>query len=209
MQMVVFLYPGMTALDLIGPHELLSRIPDTTVKVVAETVGPVKTDTGIELVAEYSIDQIDSADLLLIPGGSETLKAMESEATLAWLRKIDATTQRTASVCTGSLLLAAAGLLHNRQATTHWAMRETLAELGAEVSTDRVVESGKYITAAGVSAGIDMGLTLLAQLAGEDFAQLLQLVIEYQPEPPFNAGSPETAPAHIMQLALQRRAETQ
>ncbi len=120
-----------------------------------------------------------------------------------WVRRIDATTERTTSVCTGSLLLAKAGLLSGRAATTHWATLEILKDLGADPVEGRFVESGKYMTAAGVSAGIDMGLALSAQLVNEDFAQLMQLMIEYDPAPPFNAGSPKTAPAHILQMASQ------
>jgi transcriptional regulator GlxA family with amidase domain len=171
------------------------------VKKVAKVKGPVTADTGLQIVADYSIDEVSEADLLLIPGGTDTFTSMEDQAVVDWVKKIDSTTERTVSVCTGSLLLAKAGLLQGRPATTHWAALEILAELGAKPMQARMVESGKFLTAAGVSAGIDMGLILTAQLTNDDFAQLMQLFIEYDPAPPFNAGSPETAPAHIVEMA--------
>jgi transcriptional regulator GlxA family with amidase domain len=199
--LAIFLYPNMTTLDFVGPHEVLSRIPGMEVKKVAKVKGPVTADTGLQIVADYSIDEVSEADLLLIPGGTDTFTSMEDQAVVDWVKKIDSTTERTVSVCTGSLLLAKAGLLQGRPATTHWAALEILAELGAKPTQARMVESGKFLTAAGVSAGIDMGLMLTAQLTNDDFAQLMQLFIEYDPAPPFNAGSPETAPAHIVEMA--------
>ncbi|BFM17072.1 DJ-1/PfpI family protein [Maricurvus nonylphenolicus] len=199
--LAIFLYPNMTTLDFVGPHEVLSRIPGMEVKKVAKVKGPVTADTGLQIVADYSIDEVSEADLLLIPGGTDTFTSMEDKAVVDWVKKIDTTTGRTVSVCTGSLLLAKAGLLEGRPATTHWATLDMLKEFGAEPMQERMVESGKYLTAAGVSAGIDMGLALTAQLTNDDFAQLMQLFIEYDPAPPFNAGSPKTAPAHILEMA--------
>jgi transcriptional regulator GlxA family with amidase domain len=201
--LVIFLYPDMTTLDFVGPHEVLSRIPGMEVKKVAKVKGPVTADTGLQIVADYSIDEVERADYLLIPGGMDTFTSMEDAAVVDWVRRIDKTTERTTSVCTGSLLLAKAGLLNGHPATTHWATLEILGQLGADPVEGRFVESGKYMTAAGVSAGIDMGLALTAQLAGDDFAQLVQLLIEYDPEPPFNAGSPKSAPPHILEMAKQ------
>ena len=194
MKLVTFLYPGMTALDLVGPHEVLARLPDVEVIRVAEQAGPVAADTGLQLVADAAIDEVDSADILLMPGGTDTWPLLGNEQVLDWVRGIDAGSQWTTSVCTGSLVYAAAGLLAGRRATTHWATLDMLREFGAEPVKSRVVESGKYVTAAGVSAGIDMGLTLAARIAGDEFAQMMQLAIEYDPEPPFDAGSPEKAP---------------
>ena len=201
--LAIFLYPQMTTLDFVGPHEVLSRIPGIEVKKVAKVKGPVTADTGLQIIADYSIDEVEHADYLLIPGGTDTFTSMADEAVVEWVRRIDATTERTTSVCTGSLLLAKAGLLNGRSATTHWATLDMLKELGADPVQGRFVESGKYMTAAGVSAGIDMGLALSAQLVNEDFAQLMQLLIEYDPAPPFKSGSPETASPHILEMAKQ------
>jgi len=202
MKLVTFLYPGMTTLDMVGPHEVLARLPDAEVIRVAETAGPVMADTGLQLVADAAISEVDSADILLMPGGTETWPLLGNEAVLEWVRAIDAGSQWTTSVCTGSLVYAAAGLLAGHQATTHWATLDVLKEFGAEPVGSRVVESGKYVTAAGVSAGIDMGLTLAARIAGDDFAQLLQLAIEYDPQPPFDAGSPDKVP-HLKDTVLE------
>ena len=194
MKLVTFLYPGMTTLDMVGPHEVLARLPDIEVVRVAEQAGPVTADTGLQLVADAAIADVDSADILLMPGGTDTWPLLGNEQVLEWVRSIDAGSEWTTSVCTGSLVSAAAGLLAGHQATTHWATLDVLKEFGAEPVKSRVVESGKYVTAAGVSAGIDMGLTLAARIAGDEFAQLMQLAIEYDPDPPFDAGSPEKAP---------------
>ena len=202
MRLVTFLYPGMTTLDMVGPHEVLARLPDAEVIRVAEQAGPVMADTGLQLVADAGIGDIDSADILLMPGGTDTWPLLSNEAVLDWVRKIDVGSQWTTSVCTGSLVYAAAGLLAGHQATTHWATLDVLKEFGAEPVKSRVVESGKYVTAAGVSAGIDMGLTLAARIAGDEFAQLLQLAIEYDPQPPFDAGSPEKVP-HLKDAVIE------
>ncbi len=194
MKLVTFLYPGMTTLDMVGPHEVLARLPDIEVVRVAEQAGPVTADTGLQLVADAAISDVDSADILLMPGGTDTWPLLGNEQVLEWVRSIDAGSEWTTSVCTGSLVYAAAGLLAGHRATTHWATLDLLKEFGAEPVKSRVVESGKYVTAAGVSAGIDMGLTLAARIAGDEFAQLMQLAIEYDPDPPFDAGSPEKAP---------------
>lgn len=194
MELVVFLYPGMTTLDMVGPHEVLSRLPHARVRRVAETAGPVTTDTGLQLVADTAIDEVEHADILLMPGGTDTWPLLTNERVLEWVRRMDAGSQWTTSVCTGSLVYAAAGLLAGREATTHWATLELLHEFGALPVKRRVVESGKYVTGAGVSAGIDMGLVLAANIAGDEFAQQLQLAIEYDPDPPFDAGSPDKVP---------------
>ena len=196
MKLAAFLYPGMTTLDLIGPLETLSRLPGMEVVRVAESAGPVSADTGLQLLADCSMAEVESADLLLMPGGTETWPLLENQAVLEWVRHVDQQSQWTASVCTGSLVYAAAGLLEGRPATTHWACLDMLASYGALPTSERVVGSDKYITAAGVSAGIDMGLSLCAAIAGEDMAKTLQLAIEYDPEPPFDAGSPEKAPQY-------------
>jgi putative intracellular protease/amidase len=197
-EIVCLLFDGITALDIVGPYEVLQRLPDANVKFVAKSAGPVRTDNNfLALVADYALDEITSADVLVVPGGFAT-RALESDTPLLeWIRAIDATTTWTTSVCTGSMLLAAAGLLDGKEATTHWASLDRLKEYGAIPTARRVVEQGKVITGAGVSAGIDMGLTLVARIAGDEYAQGVQLGIEYDPQPPFDSGSLEKAPAPV------------
>lgn len=194
MNIVIFLYDNMTALDVIGPYEVLARLPEAQVKFVAETKGVVRTDMkSLGLVADYSIDEIDSADIFLVGGGPGDPAVRENNRVIQWVQRIHETTTWTTSVCTGSLILAQAGLLNGKQATSHFAAIETLQELGAVAAGQRVVMDGKIVTGAGVSAGIDMALTLMARIAGEEFAQTIQLGIEYDPQPPFDTGSPEKA----------------
>ena len=201
MNIAVLAYPKMTALDAIGPYEILSRLPGADLKFVGEEVGPIMTDTGfLTIMAEAGISDIDSADILVVPGGFGDRQVRRNENVLEWVRNIHETTRWTVSVCTGSLILGAAGLLKGLRATTHWAQLDTLREFGAEPATERVVEQGKIITAAGVSAGIDMALHLSRLVVGDEFAQAVQLGIEYDPQPPFDAGSPAKAPASIVEL---------
>jgi putative intracellular protease/amidase len=198
---VCLLFDGITALDIVGPYEVLQRLPDANVKFVASSAGEVRTDNGfLALVADHTIAELTSADVLVVPGGFAT-RALEHDATLLeWLRAVDATTTWTTSVCTGSMLLAAAGLLEGKEATTHWASLERLREYGAIPTGRRVVEQGKIITAAGVSSGIDMGLTLVARIAGDEWAQGVQLGIEYDPQPPFDAGALDKAPQPVAEF---------
>jgi putative intracellular protease/amidase len=198
---VCLLFDGITALDIVGPYEVLQRLPEANVKFVARSAGEIRTDNKfLALVADYSLDEINRADVLVVPGGFATRALEGDEALLEWIRAIDATTTWTTSVCTGSMLLAAAGLLAAKEATTHWASLARLADYGAIPTGRRVVEQGKIVTAAGVSAGIDMGLTLAARIAGDEFAQGIQLGIEYDPQPPFDAGSVAKAPAAVVQF---------
>lgn len=207
MDIVCVLFEGVTALDIIGPYEVLARLPGAELRFVAPEAGPVRTDNRkLALLAEHGMDDIPRADLLLVPGGLGTRRLMRDERALRWLRAIDQTTRITASVCTGSLLLAAAGLLRGRRANTHWAVRSQLGKFGAIPCDERYVRDGKYATAAGVSAGIDLALTLAIELAGESVAQSIQLSIEYDPRPPLDAGHPERAPAAIRER-LQRAAD--
>ncbi|OYP14142.1 glutamine amidotransferase [Streptomyces sp. FBKL.4005] len=199
MQIAVVLYDRFTALDAVGPYETLGRLPDSETVFVAERTGPVRTDTGsLALVADRTLADVPSPDIVVVPGGPGQLPHMENPALLDWLRAADATSTWTTSVCTGSLLLAAAGLLRGRRATCHWLALDHLRGFGAEPTGDRVVVDGKYVTAAGVSSGIDMGLTLLGTIAGDEHAQAVQLLTEYDPQPPYDAGSPEKAPAHLV-----------
>jgi putative intracellular protease/amidase len=200
---VCLLFDGITALDIVGPYEVLQRLPDANVKFVAASAGEVRTDNKfLALVADYALDAITSADVLVVPGGFAT-RALETDAhVLEWIRAIDTTTQWTTSVCTGAMLLAAAGLLEGKEATTHWASLNRLADYGAIPTARRVVEQGKIVTAAGVSSGIDMGLTLAARIAGDEYAQGIQLGIEYDPQPPFDAGSLDKAPASVAEFMI-------
>jgi transcriptional regulator GlxA family with amidase domain len=201
MQIAILLYDRLTALDAIGPYEVLSRLPGASVTFLAREAGPVRTDNGmLAILAEHSIDELARPDIVLVPGGPGEVAVRAGDAVLEWLRRADETSTWTASVCTGSLVLASAGLLAGRRATSHWLALEQLRALGAEPVSERVVFDGKIVTAAGVSAGIDMALALAARIAGDDVAQAIQLGIEYDPQPPFDAGSPDSAPAEIVAL---------
>ncbi|MFC9279717.1 DJ-1/PfpI family protein [Streptomyces collinus] len=205
MQIAVVVYDGFTALDAVGPYEMLVRTPGAETVFVAERPGPVRTDTGaLGIVADRSLAEVTRPDVVVVPGGPGQSALMEHRPLLDWLRAADATSTWTASVCTGSLLLAAAGLLEGRRATSHWLALDQLRRFGARPAEERVVVDGKYVTAAGVSAGIDMGLTLLGRIAGDDVARTVQLATEYDPRPPYDAGSPRKAPAHLVD-ALRAR----
>ena len=204
MKIAFLFYDNMTALDAIGPHEVLGRLPNAEVFRVAQKAGKIRTCLGLELLADYSFSDVQQADVLCIPGAGNATTLRKFPETLEWIRQIHQTTTYTTSVCTGSLILAAAGLLNGVNATTHWAVMNNLAKLGAIPKHERVVESGKIITAAGVSAGIDMALLLAAKIAGETVARTLQLGIEYDPHPPFDSGSPEKVEPALRE-ALQKR----
>lgn len=217
MSIAILLYPGMTALDAIGPYEVLNSAPGQDIRFVWKRTGPVVTDHGgLTLGATHTLAEVERPEVVLVPGSSaNTATAMRDAAVLDWLRAAHAHTRFTTSVCSGALVLAAAGLLKGHPATTHWAVMGSLAKYGAEARpNERVVRSGKIITAAGVSAGIDMGLILLAELAGEEAAKAAQLAIEYDPRPPFDAGhvskaddaTRERATAELMQRGKAVRA---
>ena len=191
-EIALFLYDGMTALDAVGPYEVLARLPDAEVKFVASTPGPKTTDVGLVLTADSSLDDVPTPDIIVIPGSGK-VPFLEDPAAVEWVRRAHETSRWTTSVCTGSMLLGAAGILQGKHATSHWAVRDYLRNFGAEPVAERVVIEGKVITAGGVSAGIDMALTLAAREAGEDEARALQLVIEYDPQPPYDSGSVEKA----------------
>ncbi|CAL9380124.1 DJ-1/PfpI family protein [Streptomyces sp. NPDC088935] len=200
MQIAIVLFDRFTALDAVGPYETLGRLPDAKTVFVAERTGPVRTDTGnLAITADRTLADTPSPDIVVVPGGPGQDPQMENGALLDWLRTADATSTWTTSVCTGSLLLAAAGLLEGRRATSHWLALDHLKRFGAEPTGERVVTDGKYVTAAGVSSGIDMGLTLLGRIAGDEHAQAVQLLTEYDPQPPYDAGSPAKAPAHLVE----------
>ncbi len=209
MQIAIPIFDGLTALDAIGPYEVLQRLPGAEVVFVAEEPGPRRTDEGrLALVADLALADVPSPGILVVPGGHGTraIAADEDSELVAWIRSAHERSRWTTSVCTGSLLLGAAGILKGLRATTHWLSMDELAAYGAEPTHERVVEQGKVITAAGVSSGIDMALRLAELVAGADVAQALQLAIEYDPEPPFDSGSPLKAPAAIVELVRRAAA---
>ena len=201
MNIAILIYDRLAALDAIGPYEVLSRVPGATVTFVAEEAGEIRTDTGrLGLTADASLAELAHPEIVLVPGGSGQMALMDDGPVHAWLRAAHETSEWTCSVCTGSLILAAAGLLEGRCATSNWQALEELGKFGVEVVPERVVFDGKLATSAGVTAGIDMALELVAKIANEQVAQAIQLGIEYDPQPPFDAGSPEKAPAEIVEL---------
>ncbi len=199
MQIVILLYDRFTALDAVGPYEVLSRLPGAAVVFAAEQPGMVRADTGmLGLRADAALGDVPHPDIVLVPGGPGQEDQMGGGAVHDWLRAADAASSWTTSVCTGSLILAAAGLLAGRRATSHWLALEELRALGATPVSERVVIDGKFVTAAGVSAGIDMALSLAGRIGGAGLAQAIQLGIEYDPQPPYSAGSPGKAPADLV-----------
>jgi putative intracellular protease/amidase len=201
MQIAIFAYDHMTALDAVGPYEILSRLPGAETIIVGEQRGPVRCDTrSLALIADAALDEITAPDVVVVPGwsGSRQEHLLRPGPVQDWLRTVDEHTTWTTSVCTGAIVLAAAGILAGRRAATHWLALDRLAELGAIPAGHRVVRDGKYLTAAGVSAGIDMAFTLAATLAGDHTAKAIQLLVEYDPQPPFDCGSVDTAPADIV-----------
>ena len=200
MQIAILIFDRLTALDAIGPYEVLSRLPGAELTFVAPAAGERRTDTGrLGITADASIEEVPEPDVLLIPGGEGNRPLLTDERVLEWIRTAHEETQWTTSVCTGSLVLGAAGILQGKRATSHWAYRDALRSYGAEPVAERVVEDGKVMTAAGVSAGIDMGLTLASRIAGDEVAKAIQLGIEYDPAPPFDSGSPEKAAPELVE----------
>ena len=194
MKIAALLFDKITILDIVGPAEVLSWIPDSEIMWVGAEKGPVRAEpTGLHCRIDHSLDEVTEADVLMIPGGPGVRLLLEDQATLDWVRAIHETTAWTTSICTGSLLLGAAGLLEGLTATTHWMSAEVLEKFGASYAEERVIPQGKIVTSAGVSSGIDMALWLLAQIEGEDAARSAQLCIEYDPQPPFDAGAPSKA----------------
>ena len=203
MQIALALYPHFTALDIIGPFQTLADIPGVETVFVAERAGPVTDHTGhLPLQAERAFADVTAPDVIVVPGGFATPDG-PNDPVVQWIRAVHPTTRYTTSVCTGSLFLAAAGVLDGVDATCHWASYDRLEALGAVPTAERVVERGKVITAAGVSSGIDMGLTLAAHLFGDDVARAVQLAIEYDPQPPFDAGAPSKVEPALVDLVRQ------
>lgn len=200
MDIAIPLYDDFTALDAIGPYEVLSRIPGARVRFIGTEARPYTTDNGmLRMVAEATLDEVPAPEIVCVPGGVGTRREVDGPI-VDWIRSAHATSTWTTSVCTGSLLLGAAGVLEGLEATSHWLELETLRDFGATPTGRRVVEQGKVVTAAGVSSGIDMALTLVARIAGDIAAQAIQLVLEYDPQPPFDSGSVEKAPEGVEDL---------
>lgn len=207
MEIALLLYDGLAPLDAVGPYEVMRNVPGWTVRTVAKRQGEVRDERGtLGLVADHALGEVTAPDLVLVPGGAGNRPLLGDAELLEWLQEVDRATRWTTSVCTGSLLLGAAGLLQGRRATTNWLVLDALREYGAEPVGGRFVEDGKLVTAAGVTAGIDMALHLVARELGPEVAQAVQLGIEYDPDPPFDSGSPEKAAPEIVELV--RRAAT-
>ena len=201
MRIAILIFDKLTALDAIGPYEVLSRIPGAELTFVAKEAGMKRTDTGaLGIAADAALADYGTPDILLVPGGEGNRPLLEDAEVLDWVRATHESSTWTTSVCTGSLVLGAAGVLEGLEATSHWAYLDRLSDYGATPVKRRVVEAGKVITGAGVSAGIDMALTLVARETHENVAQAIQLGIEYDPEPPFDAGAPDKAPAELVEL---------
>ncbi len=203
MQIAIPIYPAFTALDAIGPYEVLQRLPEADVVFCSEHTGVIRTEQGmLGISADRTLDEVPSPDILVVPGGLGTRYLLDPDGPyVSWIARAHEQTEWTTSVCTGSLMLAAAGILDGVDATTHWGATGLLGELGANPIPERVVERGKVITAAGVSSGIDMALRLAGLLAGAEAAQAIQLGIEYDPEPPFDTGSLAKAPQAIIEMS--------
>jgi cyclohexyl-isocyanide hydratase len=202
---VVFvLYPHVTQLDFTGPHEVLARLPGAQCILASSTGGDLEADGGLVFTRVRRLAEIERCALICVPGGFGTTEAMEDQELLAQLRRLAKTARYVTSVCTGALVLGAAGLLKGKRATSHWAWRDSLSSFGAMPDPARVVRDGNVITGGGVTAGIDFALTVLAEIAGDEFAQSVQLGIEYAPAPPFNSGRPELAPPHVLAGTQQR-----
>ncbi|MGD9999659.1 MAG: DJ-1/PfpI family protein [Ilumatobacteraceae bacterium] len=202
MLIAIATYPGFTALDAIGPYQVFAHLPGAEVVVCAANRGELDDDHGaLHLRIDQTFDEIDTPDVLVVAGGLSTRQLVrDGHPIIDWIRAVHPHTSYTTSVCTGALLLGAAGILDGTRATTHWTAHDRLREFGAHPVAERVVHDGKIVTAAGVSAGIDLALTLVAQIAGPDIARAIQLGIEYDPHPPFDSGTPATAPADIVDI---------
>ncbi len=199
MKIAILLFDNHTALDIVGPYEVLSKLPGTEIFLVGQEQKPYKDQYGLKIHADYLLDDITEVDILVIPGGPGVDILLTNKEILDWIRKTDATTKWTTSVCSGALLLAAAGLLDKKECTTHWRRKRQLSQYDVKIRNERYVQDGKIITSAGVSAGIDMALYLVSKVAGETAARMVQLGIEYDPQPPFDSGSPEKAPKEMLE----------
>jgi transcriptional regulator GlxA family with amidase domain len=203
MKIAYVLYPDFTALDLVGPYEVISRWPEAEVHFVARTLDPVRCDAGLTVIPTDTPQTMPQPDLIVVPGSGNPVPVLSDEVLIDWLRRAAPGCQWTASVCTGAGLYAAAGLLEGKKTTTHWGFRDNLRAMGVEVVGDRVVWQGNHVSGAGVSAGIDMALSLTDRVHGRELAESLQLLIEYDPQPPFAGGAPDKADASTLRLAFR------
>lgn len=202
----LLVFPNVQQLDLTGPYEVFTSLPDVTVHLVWKTLAPIRSSTGLTLMPDTVFESCPPLDVICIPGGKGVDALMEDAETLAFIQRQAQGARFVTSVCTGALVLGAAGLLQGRRATTHWASHGLLEALGAVPVQARVVRDGNLMTGGGITAGIDFALTLAGELFGALEAQATQLQLEYRPAPPFNAGHPETAPAEVRALAVERGA---
>jgi transcriptional regulator GlxA family with amidase domain len=203
MKIAYVLYPDFTALDLVGPYEVISRWPDADVHFLAGSSEPVRCDAGLRVIPTDTPLTLTDPDLIVVPGSGNPVPVLSDDVLIDWLRSTAPQCQWTASVCTGAGLYAAAGLLEGKKTTTHWGFRDNLRAMGVDVVADRVVWQGTHISGAGVSAGIDMALSLTERVHGRDLAESLQLLIEYDPQPPFDSGAPTKADASTLRLAFR------
>ncbi len=204
MEIAVLIFDNVNALDVIGPCQVVSSIPETTIKYVAVEPGIKKTDAQVKVIADFSLEEVKNPDILLIPGGRGIYSVINDKNVVEWIIDCHKTTKWTVSVCTGALLLGVAGILKDLKATTHWVRLPCLKDFGSKPQKQRVVIDGKVITSAGVSAGIDMALVLTSLVAGETTAKAIQLALEYDPAPPFDSGSPDKAPKEIFELVARK-----
>jgi transcriptional regulator GlxA family with amidase domain len=210
MQIAIVLYQGMTALDAVGPYEVFRFLPDAEIRFVSNIPQPVITDSGVLVMgATHSYDETPSPDIVLVPGSSaDTTTAMADGELISWLRRVHKTSKLTLSVCSGAMVLGSAGILAGHPATTHWIAQKALTNFGAESRRDeRIVRSGKIITGAGVSAGIDLALSVVQELYGQERAEVIQLLIEYDPHPPVDAGHPSKASKSVYKIAKSEMLE--
>lgn len=191
LKIVILLFDKFTALDIVGPYDVLNKLPGSQIYFVGLEKKEYKDSYGLKMYADYSIDEVEQADILLIPGGYGIDNLLSNKNIIDWINKIDKTTKWTTSVCSGALLLANAGLLDKKECTTHWRRKEQLSKYDVTIKNKRYIKDGKIITSAGVSAGIDMALYLVSIIAGDQTAKMIQLAIEYDPKPPFDCGSPD------------------
>ncbi|MBS0474515.1 MAG: DJ-1/PfpI family protein [Proteobacteria bacterium] len=206
MRIAFLLFPHVTQLDLTGPAQFLSRLPDAQVDLVWESIDPVPTDAGFSIMPTATFDQVLYTDLLCVPGGMGIADVIDNAAALTWVRRVGAEAEWVTSVCTGALVLGAAGLLRGYRATTHWAWHDQLALFGAQPVAARTVFDRNRVTGGGVTAGIDFALALIARIAGDDHARMVQLALEYDPAPPFASGSPEKAGPDLIAAYAARAA---
>jgi transcriptional regulator GlxA family with amidase domain len=203
-KIIIFLFDRFTSLDVIGPYEVFSRLPGHKIIFAGKEEKGYKDPYGLELQTNRSIHEVKEADILLVPGGYGIDPLLTDSEVLQWIKEMDKSTRWTTSVCSGSILLAGAGLLDGRKCTTHWRRKEQLSSYNVIIENQRFVQDGKYITSAGVSAGIDMALFLVGRISGEQSAKMIQLSIEYDPKPPFDCGCPEKAPMEILEKLTKR-----